>query len=773
MAQAVYNLLNETLYAGSLDGAGNEQAADNCIHTDFISNIQSMATATVAAQAYSCKDWDGSPDGSEDLAIPSAYSADDLATRNPLYEIEYYWFTSENTIYTINPVTGDEEYVVNDSRGGHAWRNGYVLVVKSKNKSVSEEPIVVKGFQNVAYTGGASSSQTITTAYAVSGENVYYTENGENKSISFAELCMGILYIDSSSIEPPYYGSVNYSFDLKGVRESEIVDLDAAFQLYLSNSTPYHIMYDYRWETSISYPWQDGNYPLRLVLRNENQLDFSSPLRSGFIVTATLTMGGSEDAWALDSGSDLMRPELPEPIDEYYVVPNSDGAPYYGYPASYWQIKQRKLTNIFLPEELKVVVYEAGRPDQISVYDISEPQDGFQHNGMAILMPIECITTKEDAGRWDLTLVHPLDDYNKWTYLKGQNILKVNGQLYRIDEIEIYSDANESYITAHAKHISYDLYDKFVDEVKGELASGSAYVSAIIDRAETFLPWHHPEPNEYVFDISSNITGTIPTDVKDQTVIGALFGDDNSLASRFGGQVYRDNFHMSINTAMENAPAFPAFQLRYGTDLTKLSYKIDFSNWVTELICRDNLGTEWAVSYTGSEWIYNNQKTRIVHFTYDPDTPDPYANLVRDGTAYWKTVNTPTVSIEVSVANLKNDPKYADFVNLQNLDVGYIGTIFMEQLNINIDLKIVSIKRDELTGEALQVVLGSARGSFVRSPVMSQTIVGNGTILGKQELEMQAMKNQMEDLTLKQMRTWGGMKNYSWAAVKEFKWVVQ
>lgn len=415
-------------------------------------------------------------------------------------------------------------------------------------------------------------------------------------------------------------------------------------------------------------------------------------------------------------------------------------------------------------------MYATERPNQISVYDISEPQSGFNHNGLAILMPKECISNKEDAGRWDLTLVHPLDDYQKWTYIKGQNVLKVNGQLFRIDEIEIYQDANESYISAHAKHISYDLYDRFVDELTGEAATADYYIYKIIERSQEILPTHQPEPNEYLFEVESDINGPFSMDIRDQTVIGALFGDDNSILSRGAGQLYRDNFHMSINSTMENAPAAPAFQLRYGTDLTRLSYKIDFSNWVTELICKDNLGDIWGISYTGSEWIMNNQKTRIIHFTYDPETPDPMGCLMKDGFAYWQTVSTPTVSIEVSVAQLKNDPKYKDFVDLQNLDVGYTGTVYIEHLNIDIDLKIVSIRRDELTGEALQVVLGTARGSFIRSPVMSQTIVANGTVLGKQEQIMQEMQDQLEDIKLKQMRTWGGLKSYAWNEAKIYKW---
>ena len=78
----------------------------------------------------------------------------------------------------------------------------------------------------------------------------------------------------------------------------------------------------------------------------------------------------------------------------------------------------------------------------MSVYDLHEPQNGFDHNGIAILLPSEVISDKEENGRWDLTLTHPIDQYGKWTYIIGQNVLKVNSQLYRIDSVETCIDSD-------------------------------------------------------------------------------------------------------------------------------------------------------------------------------------------------------------------------------------------------------------------------------------------------------------------------------------------
>lgn len=410
------------------------------------------------------------------------------------------------------------------------------------------------------------------------------------------------------------------------------------------------------------------------------------------------------------------------------------------------------------------------RPDRICVYSIYEPQDGYNNNGEAVLWPSELESFKEDKGRWDIELKHPIDPYGKWTYIIGQNCIKVNGQIFRIDETEIYTDANQQYIKAHANHISFDLKDRFIGDATFTVNGGTAYMEQVYIESTKLFPTQQPTPYEYTFEIVSDITGELTGDIHDQTIIGAFYGDDNSFANRYGGELYRDNFHISINSTMENAPVAPAFQLRYGTDLTKISYKIDFSEWITELLCEDNFGNILGVSYVGSEWIIHHHKTKRLHFTYSPDTPDPGACLTKDMYNYWATVNTPKVSIDVTVANLKNDPKYKDFVDLQNLDVGYTGNVYFEQFGIDINLKIVSIRRNELTGEAIQIVLGNSQGSFVKSPVMSQTIVPNSSVSAIQAQTLQDMQTEIETVKLKSMRTWGGIKAYKWADVQKYKW---
>lgn len=406
-----------------------------------------------------------------------------------------------------------------------------------------------------------------------------------------------------------------------------------------------------------------------------------------------------------------------------------------------------------------VEMWAEGRPAQVNIYDITEPQSGYNHNGVAVLMPSEIISDKEDRGRWDLEMIHPVDEYGKWTYIVGQNVIKVNGQLFRIDMTQIDVDKDGEYVTAHAKHITYDMADSWIEEADFTASGGENYITQLYENRVHDFPNQQHIVGEYVFDITSDIVKEMQCQIQDQSIIEAIFGADNSMVSRYGGEVYRNNFHLSVNESMEGAPEGNAFAIRYGSDMTKISFRIDFSGWVTNLICVDNYGNMAALWYGANDWIIHHHKTKRVHFTYSDhaenmaymydgeawgtEMTDDLARLITDMYSYWDTVNTPSVSVEVTVAKIKGDPKYKDFLNLQNYDVGYKGTIYVEHLGIDVEMKIVSIRRNELTGEAVQIVLGNTRRSLIRQTVMSGTICSPNSVEGKNSLNAQNLQEEL------------------------------
>ena len=59
----------------------------------------------------------------------------------------------------------------------------------------------------------------------------------------------------------------------------------------------------------------------------------------------------------------------------------------------------------------------------ICVY--SQDCTDFSSNGLCVLTPSSCTVTETLNGEWELTLEHPLDDRDKWTYLQNGCILRV------------------------------------------------------------------------------------------------------------------------------------------------------------------------------------------------------------------------------------------------------------------------------------------------------------------------------------------------------------
>ena len=449
------------------------------------------------------------------------------------------------------------------------------------------------------------------------------------------------------------------------------------------------------------------------------------------------------DLWTV-SDNRLTHSTLPAPVTGDYMQRP--------FPPFIWFVENGRLTHVRLPAPIdnsSDIPVEHDDP-YIHVYDISEPQDGFDHNGLAVLDPTECYSIKEFNGRWDVTLKHPMDALNKWHFLVGQNVLKVKGQLFRIDDVSNNIEGDRIYIEVHAKHISYDLADVWIEysgvgiynkDPHQPVRSGKMVLDQLMsDR----IP--DTEYEGYTFELHSDIAiteGELSLEIRDQSFIAALIGSDNCFANRIGGELYRDNFYISMNAEMQNSRK-EAFVLRYSADMVKIKQRIDYSQWVTYFRAVDNWGDMISVSRAGgSTWIIHHNKQKRMHFNYQ-ESNNSMNNLRSDLYAYWDTINTPKVTYEVKIASIKGDPKYKDFLDLQNYEVGDTGYVYCEPLQINTLQRVMAIKRNELTDTIESITLGNMQNSLIRPSYMGNTITSGNTVNDKQ---LSAVQEQVDDLT--------------------------
>lgn len=543
----------------------------------------------------------------------------------------------------------------------------------------------------------------------------------------------------------------------------DIADDNIEFALVgYSDPTPKDLVFELTWYTEKQKTFNLSSYSKGIywvvVFRHTN----GTKISPSDVSSVTITI---ENLWYISANGDLRFPDMPYAPEKamyspfpaalwrvsgdipthqlYPEVPEK--AVKKPYPLSLWRIDyispEMPYHRLF-PNIKGINMWSLPRENVIRVYDYREPQDGFKHNGLAILAPSECTEYHELNGRWDVNLTHPVDDWGRWKTILPQNVLKIDGQLFRIDEHTSVSGTGGMYIQVHAKHISYDLADEFVHYYQGENLNGFEYIRAMFGACLTDVDHY----DKYIFQYNSDLdTRTGQVEINNQTLLNALIGNDNCLINQLGGELYRNNFYFSINKRMEGAKD-NAFALKYGFDMTGITQKIDYSELTTWLMVDNNFGNGWSVSYVDNVYPIHHHKHMFRHFNYS-DSADSYNRLVRDGQELFGQLCRPKVSYEVSIASLKNDPKYSGFIGLQNYSLGDKGTIECELLDIKTTQEIIAVQTDRLTGEIKKIKLGSENYSLVRPSYKS------GTISAGASPAENALQKQLEELEFREYIT--------------------
>lgn len=406
------------------------------------------------------------------------------------------------------------------------------------------------------------------------------------------------------------------------------------------------------------------------------------------------------------------------------------------YPFALWRIETTMNSgypfNELLPDISGIDLWSMERENVIRVYDIREPQNGFDHNGLAIIEPISCTSVHND-DRWDINLVHPLDDWGKWKHLIVGNVLKIDGQLFRIDSHKPDINSGGMTTTVHARHITCDMADMLITFASFSGGNASDFMKFCFNNIEKAdLPGYEYYKFEGYSDIQTNAGSD---ELVNTTLWAAMIGADNCLKKRYGGELYRDNFYFSINQRMQYAKD-NAFCLRYSLDMTGISQKVDYSDFCTNLHCYDNYGNMWGVAVVKPVGFLHHPIVRMAQFNY-AEFEGSMERLMADGYAYWLTVSTPKVTYEVQIAALGGDPVYDGFRELQNYKYGDRGTIYCPELDISTTQRITEIEKNEITGDIIRMILGNLKESLVRPTYMGSTI---STGRSKEDKQMRAMQ---------------------------------
>ncbi len=359
----------------------------------------------------------------------------------------------------------------------------------------------------------------------------------------------------------------------------------------------------------------------------------------------------------------------------------------------------------------------------ITIYDKNTKQEEFDNNGLAVLCPTRCEITETINSKWAIDMQHPIDPDDKWRHIQPSNLIKALGQLFTLRKISHTWRGNSGSVQASGDHVFYQQNDGWVfpgARITGQ--TGLEVLNAINTQTERFAPgitmYNWSYDSDVVVPAGVDYSEWCPTR-EGATPIEYIMGS-NGLIAMTGGELYRDNFYYSVKQRMENAKD-NAFEIRIGKNLKGITRVVDFSSFCVFFRAYDQYGQSFGISWTG-EYAYQfvphtiirskNFNTYVDESTL-PEGGDIYARsfelLEAEGTAFFEANCAPIVSYKVDIEDVKGNPDYKMFANLDDLKVGNTGRLYDERLGVDMGLKISQTKTDAITGKVLEVTFGTVQ----------------------------------------------------------------
>ncbi|GAB6149951.1 hypothetical protein JCM1406_11210 [Clostridium novyi] len=344
----------------------------------------------------------------------------------------------------------------------------------------------------------------------------------------------------------------------------------------------------------------------------------------------------------------------------------------------------------------------------INIYDAKETD--FNHNGLAVFNnAIRCEVEEELNGFYGLELEYPIFD-KKSNYLIKDNIVKANTpngyQLFRI-----YRPVkNMGVVCVYAKHIFYDLIDNFIESYRTGSVKGDTAIKGILNSTQ------YP----HNFKGNSNLNEKSDAFYVRKNPIQALIGDnENSFLSRWGGEILRDKFNISI---LNSIGTDKDVTISYGKNLLGLEEDLDNSEVVTRIM-PTGLTENDSVIMLEEKYIdspnlekYPFPKIRHMHFgdiKVDSEkgiTESDVKRMLREKVQELyqiQHIDIPKTNYKVDFIELSKTEEYKNYSCLEEVGLGDIVTVKHLKMGIDIRQKVIKYKWDSILNKYLEIELGS------------------------------------------------------------------
>lgn len=338
----------------------------------------------------------------------------------------------------------------------------------------------------------------------------------------------------------------------------------------------------------------------------------------------------------------------------------------------------------------------------------------FSKNGFG---RIDDYISEDTGGTWELNgefkiafavpITCPLVDK-----LKKKNIIKapvpfMEDQLFRIYRVE----EGLSTISIEARHIFYDLLDNWVEDTNVVSKEGNGALNQILSAT---LYGHR-------FEAWSNIGGKNNARIVRMNPVQAFLDDekDNSFISRWGGELYRNNFRIEMLTRVGEDNGV---EIRQKRELTGYKSTVDYSTVYTRIHPVGFDGLTLPEKYIDSplmdpahpivtEIKYRDIKAAVGEYADDEDAvplAEAYKLLRQAAKDEFSSnhIDEPETVVNVDFVALNNTQEYADLAQLQTIRGGDTVKVILDDRDTVITSRLVAfnfslLQENQYTGTTL------------------------------------------------------------------------
>ncbi len=363
----------------------------------------------------------------------------------------------------------------------------------------------------------------------------------------------------------------------------------------------------------------------------------------------------------------------------------------------------------------------------------------FSNLGLGVLKDLrsDALITEELNGSLILEFEYIKKGHLSDSLVEG-NLIKCNNQIFRIKNINKSLSDSESIKILAQQYFQFDMSKNFLADVAPTKLNGTNALKWIVDKAET----------KTNFVIGGDCTNVSSARYVRKNVSDAIYSADNSLLTRFGGEL---EFNLNNVYLKNKRGSDKGFSIRYRKNLKGLEFNLDFSTVATKICPQGSNELLLDDLYVSSPKINNYyqpffKKVEFNDIGVDEETTEEQAKTLLKNAAlelFDAGIDVPEISIKVDFVELSKCIEYKEYQNLETCSLGDTIKVIIPEFSINTSVRVVKTIYNDNLERLTYLELGTVAKNIVSSNASSIKDIKN-TIENPKSILDSAKKNATE-----------------------------